>query len=141
MTREVITLDENVSVKKAAEIMAQEGVSALIATSEGRAIGILAERDTLKRIVAEGKNSRKMKVKEIMSSPLVTIEPRTDLEEAAHVMFEKKIKNLSVIHDNRLIGLISLSDICKLQPEILKMLRQIMETPENLQRVLGCYIT
>jgi len=56
-------------------------------------------------------------------------------------MFEKKIKNLSVIHDNRLIGLISLSDICKLQPEILKMLRQIMETPENLQRVLGCYIT
>jgi CBS domain-containing protein len=141
MTREVITLDENVSVKKAAEIMAQEGVSALIATSEGRAIGILTERDILKRIVAEGKNSRKMKVKEIMSSPLVTIEPSTDLEEAAHVMFEKKIKNLPVIHDNRLIGLISLSDICKLQPEILKMLRQIMETPENLQRVLGCYRT
>jgi CBS domain-containing protein len=121
--------------------MAQEGVSALIATSEGRAMGILAERDTLKRIVAEGKNSRKMKVKEIMSSPLVTIEPSTDLEEAAHVMFEKKIKNLPVIHDNRLIGLISLSDICKLQPEILKVLRQIMETPENLQRVLRCYIT
>jgi CBS domain-containing protein len=141
MTREVITLDENVSVKKAAEIMAQEGVSALIATSEGRAIGILTERDILKRIVAEGKNSRKMKVKEIMSSPLVTIEPSTDLEEAAHVMFEKKIKNLPVIHDNRLIGLISLSDICKLQPEILKILRQVMETPENLQRVLRCYIT
>jgi CBS domain-containing protein len=140
MAREVVTLDEDVSAKKAAEIMAQEGVSAIIVTSEGKAKGILTERDILKRIVAEDKDSRKTKVKEIMSSPLVTIEPSTDLEKAAHLMFEKKIKNLPVIHDNRLIGLISLQDICKLQPEILRILRQAMETPKNLQKVLKCYI-
>ena len=140
MVREVVTLDENVSAKKAAEIMAQEGVSAIITTSEGKAKGILTERDILKRIVAEDKDSRKTKVKEIMSSPLVTIEPSTDLEEAAHLMFEKKIKNLPVIHENRLIGLISLQDICRLQPEILRILRQAMETPKNLQKVLKCYI-
>ena len=140
MVREVVTLDENVSAKKAAEIMAQEGVSAIITTSEGKAKGILTERDILKRIVAEDKNSRKTKVKEIMSSPLVTIEPSTDLEEAAHLMFEKKIKNLPVIHENRLIGLISLQDICRLQPEALRILRQVMETPKNLQKVLKCYI-
>ena len=140
MVREVVTLDENVSAKKAAEIMAQEGVSAIIATSEGKARGILTERDILKRIVAEDKNSRKTKVKEIMSSPLVTIEPSTDLEEAAHIMFEKKIKNLPVTHENRMIGLISLQDVCRLQPEILRILRQSMETPKNLQKVLSCYI-
>ncbi len=140
MAREVITLDENVSAKKAAEIMAQEGVSAIIVTAEGKAVGILTERDILKRIVAEDKNSIKTKLKEIMSSPLVTIGPSVNLEEAAHIMFEKKIKNLPVINDNRLIGLISLHDICRLQPEILKILRQMMETPENLQRVLKCYI-
>lgn len=140
MAREVITLDENVSAKKAAEIMAQEGVSAIIATSEGKAIGILTERDILKRIVAEDKNSRKTKVKDIMSRPLVTIESSTDLEEAAHLMFEKKIKNLPVIHDNRMVGLISLQDVCRLQPEILRILRQTMETPKNLQKVLSCYI-
>jgi CBS domain-containing protein len=140
MAREVVTLDENVPVKKAAEIMAQEGVSAIITTSEGKAKGILTERDILKRIVAEDKNSKKTKIKEIMSSPLVTIEPTTSLEEAAHIMFEKKIKSLPVIHENRLIGLISLQDICKLQPEILRILRQAMETPKNLQKVLNCYI-
>lgn len=140
MAREVVTLDENVPVKKAAEIMAQEGVSAIITTSEGKAKGILTERDILKRIVAEDKDSKKIKIKEIMSSPLVTIEPTTSLEEAAHIMFEKKIKNLPVIHENRLIGLISLQDICKLQPEILRILRQAMETPKNLQKVLNCYI-
>jgi len=73
MVREVVTLDENVSAKKAAEIMAQEGVSAIIATSEGKAAGILTERDILKRIVAEDKNSKKTRVKEIMSKPLVTM--------------------------------------------------------------------
>ncbi len=140
MTREVITLDENVSAKKAAEIMAQEGVSAVIVTAEGKAIGILTERDILKRIVVEDKNSVETKLKEIMSSPLVTIGPSVDLEEAARIMFEKKIKNLPVINDNRLIGLINLQDICRLQPEVLKMLRQLMETPKNLQRVLKCYI-
>jgi signal-transduction protein with cAMP-binding, CBS, and nucleotidyltransferase domain len=140
MVREVITLDENVSAKKAAEIMAQEGVSAIIATVEGKANGILTERDILKRIVAEDKNSRKTKVKEIMSSPLVTIGPSTDLEEAGNLMFEKKIKNLPVVHENRLIGLISLQDICRLQPEILRKLRQAIETPKNLQKVLRNYI-
>jgi CBS domain-containing protein len=140
MNREVITLDENVSAKKAAEIIAKEGVSAVIVTADGKAIGILTERDILKRIVVEDKNSVETKLREIMSSPLVTIGPSVDLEEAARIMFEKKIKNLPVINDNRLIGLINLQDICRLQPEVLKILRQLMETPKNLQRVLKCYI-
>ncbi|HMK94488.1 MAG TPA: CBS domain-containing protein [Candidatus Limnocylindrales bacterium] len=140
MVREVVTLDENVSAKKAAEIMAQEGVSAIIATSEGKAAGILTERDILKRIVAEDKNSKKTRVKEIMSKPLVTIAPSTSLEEAAHLMFEKKIKNLPVVDESRMVGLISLQDVCRLQPEILRILRQAMETPKNLEKVLRCYI-
>jgi len=140
MTREVVTLDENVSAKKAAEVMAQEGVSALIITEEGKAVGILTERDILKRIVAEDKNPKETKLKEIMSSPLVTIGPNVDLEEAAHLMFERKIKNLPVIHENRLIGLVRLQDICKLQPEILRMLKQFMETPKNIEKILKCYI-
>ena len=75
-----------------------------------------------------------------MSSPLVTIEPNADLEKAARLMFEKKIKNLPVAHGNRLIGLINLQDICLLQPEILKLLIETMETPKNIQKVLRYYI-
>ncbi len=140
MAKEVVILDENDSVKKAAEIMAQLDISAIIVTTEGKTKGILTERDILKRIVAEGKNSRKTKVKDIMSSPLVTIEPSTDLEEAARLMFEKKIKNLPVSHENRLIGLINLQDICRIQPEILRLLKQVMEPPKNLKKVLRYYI-
>lgn len=141
MATEVAIIKEGASVKKAAEIMAKEGMSAIIVTSKGKAKGIVTERDILKRIVAEDKNARKTQLKEIMSSPLVTIEPTTSLEEAARLMFEKKIKNLPVVHENRLIGLINLQDICLLQPEILKLLRETMETPKNLQKVLRYYIT
>jgi CBS domain-containing protein len=140
MVTKVVTLDGNVSVKEAAEIMAQVGVSAVIVTIDGKANGILTERDILKRIVAEDKNSRKTKVKEIMSSPLVTIEPNMDLGEAARLMFEKKIKNLPVAHENRLVGLVGLQDILRYQPEVLKILKQTMETPKNIQKVLRYYI-
>jgi CBS domain-containing protein len=141
MVTEVAVMDAGVSVKEAAEVMAQEGLSAVIVTVEGKATGIVTERDILKRIVVEDKNAKKTKVKEIMSSPLVTIEPTTDLEEAARLMFEKKIKNLPVTHENRLIGLINLQDICRIQPEILKLLKQTMETPKNIQKILRYYIT
>ena len=140
MSTKVAIIDENFSAKKAAEIMAQEGISAIIITVKGKAQGILTERDILKRIVAEDKNSRKTKVREIMSSPLVTIEPQTNLEEAARLMFENKIKNLPVAHESQLVGLINLQDICRLQPEILRLLGQTMETPKNLQKVLRYYI-
>jgi len=140
MATKVAIMEDSVSVKEAAELMSQEGVSAIIVTVEGKAQGIVTERDILKRIVVEAKNARKTKVKEIMSSPLAAIEPSTNLEEAARLMFEKKVKNLPVIHEKRLIGLINLQDICRLQPEILKILRQTMETPKNLQKVLRYYI-
>jgi len=140
MVTKVVTLDGNVSVKEAAEIMAQVGVSAVIVTIEGKANGILTERDILKRIVAEDKNSKKTKVMEIMSSPLVTIEPNMDLEEAARLMFEKKIKNLPVVHKNRLVGLVGLQDILRFQPEVLKILKQTMKTPKNIKKVLRYYI-
>ena len=140
MTTEVAVMDEAVSAKKAAEIMAQEGVSAIIVTVEGKAKGIVTERDILKRIVAEDKNAVKTKVKEIMSSPLLTIESSTDLEAAARLMFEKKIKNLPVTHEKRLVGLINLQDICRFQPEILRLLKQTLKTPKNLQKILRYYI-
>lgn len=140
MSTEVAVMSESETVKKAAEIMSQEGVSAIIVTVKGKAIGIVTERDVLKRIVAEDKNARKTKLKEVMSSPLVTIEPDTDLEKAARIMFEKKIKNLPVVHENRLVGLINLQDICLFQPEILKLLRETMEPPKNIQKVLRYYI-
>jgi CBS domain-containing protein len=143
MVREVITIDENASVKEAADIMNQFEIGSIIATRKGKAVGIITERDLLKRIVAEGKNAKKTRVKDIVSSPLVVITPNTDLEEAARLMFEKKIKKLPVIDQNRLVGLVSLTDIARYQPEIIKILQKlsaIQDTPKSIKKVLDYYI-
>ena len=140
MITKVAILDEDVSVKKAAEIMAQIDMGAIIVTAEGKTKGILTERDIIKRVVAEGKDANKTKVKNIMSSPLITISPKTTLKEAAHIMFEKKIKNLPVSYESRLIGLVNLHDICRSRPEVLRKLRQVIEPPKNLKKVLRNYI-
>lgn len=140
MTKEVIILNVNLTVKEAAKIMSKTGTSSVVITENDKIRGILTERDILKRIVAEGKNSRKTKVKDIMSKPLVIIGPKTDLEKAARLMFEKKIKNLPVILENRLIGLINLQDICRIQPQILRLLKEVMEPPKNIQKILRYYI-
>jgi CBS domain-containing protein len=140
MATEVLTLDEEMSVKEAADIMAKEGFSYAIITKKGSAIGIMTERDILKRIVAEDKNAKKTKVKDIMSSPLVKIERGTDLEKASRLMFEKQIKNLPVVENNRLVGLVNLTDICRVQPEILRVLKQVMAPPKNIKKILDRYI-
>jgi CBS domain-containing protein len=143
MVKEVITIDENASVKEAADIMNQNEIGSIIATKEGKAIGILTERDLLKRIVAEGKNAEKVKVKDIMSTPLTAIMPTMYLEDAVRLMFEKKIKKLPVVDQNGLVGLLSLTDIARRQPGITKLLQTLsalQDTPKSIKKVLNCYI-
>ena len=142
MVKKVITIDEKASVKEAADMMNQFEIGSIITTRKGKPIGIITERDLLKRIVSEGRNAKKTIVKEIMSSPLVVISLDTDLEEAACLMFEKKIKKLPVTEKNRLVGVVSLTDIARVQPMI-KFLQKLAEaqcTPKSMQKVLSCYI-
>ena len=71
MVKEVVTIDENFSVREAADIMNKFEIGCLIGVRRGKAMGILTERDVLKRVVAEGKDASKIRVKDVMTSPLV----------------------------------------------------------------------
>jgi CBS domain-containing protein len=143
MVREVVTISENASVKEAAGIMNQFEIGSIIAVRRGKAIGIITERDLLKRVIAEGMDAKKTRVKDIMSSPLVVIAPGTELEEAMRLMFEKKIKKLAVVEQKRLVGVVSLTDIASCQPAIIKLLKTFaaaQNTPKSMKKVLDYYI-
>ena len=143
MTREVISIDENATVKEAAEIMDKEEISCLIGVRKGRAIGIITERDLLKRIIVEAKNPEKTKVGEVMSSPLEVVAVGTDLEKALRLMFRKKIKKLPVVDKDNLLGLVSLTDVARCQPAMITLLKSFaaaQDTPKSMKKVLDCYI-
>ncbi|MEM2250106.1 MAG: CBS domain-containing protein, partial [Candidatus Bathyarchaeia archaeon] len=122
MVREVITIDEESSVREAAEVMNKFEIGCLIAVRKGKAVGIITERDLLKRVVAEARDVNKTKVKDVMSSPLVVVEPKMELEEAVRLMFQMKIKKLPVVDGKRLVGLVTLTDIARFQPQMIKIL-------------------
>ncbi|MEM2994482.1 MAG: CBS domain-containing protein [Candidatus Bathyarchaeia archaeon] len=143
MIKEVITIDEKSTVKEAAEIMNKFEIGCLIAVKKGKAVGIITERDLLKRVVAEAKNANKTKVKDIMSSPLVVAEPRMDLEEAVKLMFQMKIKKLPVVEEKRLVGLVTLTDIARFQPQMMRILKQLamkQTAPRSMKKVIDYYV-
>ena len=143
MVKEVITIDENSTVKEAVDIMNKFEIGCLIAIRKGKAMGILTERDLLKRVVAEGKDANKTKVKDIMTSPLVVAEPAMDLGEAVKLMFQMKIKKLPVVDGKKLVGLVSLTDIARFQPQMISILKQLaarQAAPKSMKKVIDRYV-
>ena len=143
MVKEVVTIDENFSVREAADIMNKFEIGCLIGVRRGKAMGILTERDVLKRVVAEGKDASKIRVKDVMTSPLVVAEPSMDLAEAVKLMFQMKIKKLPVVDEKRLVGLVSLTDIARFQPQMITILKQLaarQEAPKSMQKVIDRYV-
>jgi signal-transduction protein with cAMP-binding, CBS, and nucleotidyltransferase domain len=143
MVKEVITIDENSTVKEAAEVMNKFEIGCLIAVKKGKTMGMITERDLLKRVVAEAKDATLTKVKDVMSSPLVVVEPSVELEEAVKLMFQMKIKKLPVVDGKRLVGLITLTDIARFQPQMIKLLKQLAKrqtAPKSIQKVINYYV-
>ena len=108
MVKQVITVDEEATVKEAAGIMNKFEIGCLIVSKNGKATGILTERDLLKKIVSKGRSPARTKVSSVMTTPLIVVEPEMDLEEAAKLMFKLKIKKLPVIDQGQLKGLVTL---------------------------------
>ncbi len=143
MVKDVITIDEDSTVKEAAKVMNNFEIGCLVAVRKGKAVGIITERDLLKRVVAEAKDADKTKVKDVMSTPLIVVEPDMGLEEAVRLMFQMKIKKLPVVDGKRLVGLVTLTDIARFQPQMIKILKQLAmkkAAPKSMKKVIDYYV-
>jgi len=142
MVKEVITVDENSTVKEAADVMNRFEIGCLIVTKKGKAVGILTERDLLTRVVSQAKNPKKTKVELVTSKPLIVVEPDMDLEEAAKLMFKMKIKKLPVVENGQLMGLVTLTDLARFQPQMIRILKKMSEkmAPKRIKKVVDYYV-
>jgi len=113
MTVDVPLTTLNTPVSDAARLMRTSDKDSLIVFDLGRAMGIVTERDIIRKITAEGQDAVRVHVAQIVSSPLVTIHPDKPAREAAKLMLEHKIRHLPVVKEGRLIGMITLADFAK----------------------------
>src|SRR5665647_1660051 len=108
MSSPVITMDENGSSNQAAAAMEKNEVGAVIVTNNaGQSIGIITERDLVLRVIAKNLKPDTIKAKEIMTTPLVNIEPEATISDAARRMTRLDIRRLGVIYKGNLLGIIS----------------------------------
>ena len=125
MMKDVITISLNLTIEYAAKIMAYHKISSILVMSKDELIGILTEKDILTRVVAKGINPRESLVKDVMTSPVITVGPDTSLEEANRLMQEYKIKKLPVIASNKkkLMGILSQTDFSRMQPKMMEFVK------------------
>jgi CBS domain-containing protein len=137
MIKDVFTIEVDASILSAIDIMAEKNLSSLLVTNGGALVGIITEKDIIKRVYKTKLDSSSTKVLEIMSNQLVTVVPETTVSEANKIMIENKIKKLPVVDskDRRLVGLLSLSDLAKIQPKILEREIALEKMKNSNQRI------
>ena len=144
MITEVITVDVNTNLRKAVKRMNSHEIGCLIVLEKGSYVGILTERDVLKRIVAESRNPEETIVGDVMSKPLVVVNPESTLEEAINLMIEKKIKKLPVIEKRKLVGLVTMTEIARVHPDMVKYIQTLAEKydlPKRMEKVIRYYVS
>ena len=128
MSSPVIESNENETAEEVAKKMMKYKVGAVIVTSkDGSPRGIITKTDLVEKVIALNLRPSEVKAKDIMSTPLQTIEPEAKIEDALRKMSKLRISRLAVVYKNRLSGLISIKDILQVTPEILEIVKEHMK--------------
>jgi len=111
--REVLSIEPTATVFEAIERMVDANVGALLLIDDGNVLGIMTERDYLRRVALLGRDERDTPVADIMSSPVVYVTPETEIEECMALMTEQRIRHAPVVDDGELVGMVSIGDLVK----------------------------
>ena len=110
---EVFSIAPDATVHEVLTFMAKHNTGALMVVSNGKVVGIVSERDCVRKVDLEGRSAKTTKVSEIMTSKVVYVEAGQPLEECMALMIDKNIRHLPVYDGKELLGLISVRDVLK----------------------------
>jgi signal-transduction protein with cAMP-binding, CBS, and nucleotidyltransferase domain len=124
MSHPLIAVDAEERVTDAAQVMSERNISSVLVKANGEYVGILTDRDIIRNVVATGIDPRTVSAGAIMSTPLITINADASVDDAADQMRAHKIRRLIVEEDRRPVGLISESDILRVDSELHFLIRE-----------------
>ena len=112
-------------------LMAEKNISCILIMNQEHLAGIFSERDYARKVVIKGKNSTETLLKEVMTDKLITISPKTGLDECMQLMTDHRIRHLPIENNNKVVGLISIGDVVR------EMLVQQKVQIDELQRYIS----
>jgi CBS domain-containing protein len=113
MVRKVITIDPDKTARDAARLMADNNISSVIVMKGDEIVGIVTERDLVRKVCANDIPSSKVNIVNVMSAPVITAESDLPIEAAVQRMFNNRIRRLPVVENGKLVGIVTISDIAK----------------------------
>ena len=141
MSKDVVTIDYKKTIYDACKLYKEKKVGCLVVMDKDILVGIVTERDIIERGILEDKPPRKTSISEIMSPNLRTIHALTPLEQASQIMKENKIKKLPVILNNKIVGIVTqtdLSDTIDVYSEAFEDLAKFYEeSKDNLEKIIN----
>ncbi|MDH5634317.1 MAG: CBS domain-containing protein [Candidatus Bathyarchaeota archaeon] len=142
MVSKVITIKKDSTVKEAVRLMNEHEIGCLVVTENKKAIGILTERDLLKRVLAKSQDPSETKVEEVMSTPLISVQPNVEIGDVSRIMFQKNIKKMPIVRNEKLLGLVTLTDILRIQPQLIRMYKIFSAdlAPKRIRKVFDYYL-
>lgn len=127
MTREAVTVDVNLGVPEAAKKMVKHGVGSVIVTEGGRPVGIVTEKDLTKKIISKNIKPSSVSLKELMTTPLITIPAMEDVRSAMQKMLKMRVRRLPVVEKGKLVGIITDTDLIAISAEMGEIFADLIE--------------
>ena len=110
---EIHTIGPDARVYDALKLMADKDIGALVVMEGGRLVGIISERDYARKVILHGKSSHDVPVRDIMTAKVLTVRPGQSVEDCMALMTNRRVRHLPVTDGERLLGVLSISDLVK----------------------------
>ncbi|MGB9632410.1 MAG: CBS domain-containing protein [Chloroflexaceae bacterium] len=110
-TKGVWSIAPDRTVEEAVRLMAEHDVGALLVVVQGRLVGIVTERDVVRKAVLQGRNPATTPIAEIMTERVLYVRPEQTVEECMALMTDKHLRHLPVLDDGRILGIVSIRDV------------------------------
>jgi CBS domain-containing protein len=132
MSREVRVVRPDTTVKEVVATMNKFDIGSIIVVQGERPVGIITERDILRRLVEPCLAPETLTARQVMTSPVTTINETATIEEAAKLMAKKRVKKLPVMNNEKLVGIVTFTDIVTKVPTLLSILEELTR-PQHRQ--------
>ncbi|MBI2659503.1 CBS domain-containing protein [Candidatus Woesearchaeota archaeon] len=134
MTTKPISVSSDASLEQCAKAMAKNHVGALVVKDNHQSKGLITEQDIVRKVLARGTNPLTKNVKDFMEKKLITISPNDDIYEALIKMRDSNIRHLPVVDKGKMVGLLTLKDVLKIEPSLFELLVEKFELREEKRK-------